>query len=156
MWTIFSKVKMQWQIWGQQPQSRGTTLNQEAPPACYKIGPLIWAFGAVADLRGSRGTLTPSLWAINVFIFMLFSGKIGEIVCWRPPPPPPTLAPPPLGNPGSATVVVQTKLLRQRIWIWNHNYISIQTNNVFAIHVVNWFIFLCQLNLTPMTYGFYM
>ena len=38
----------------------------------------------------------------NFFIFMQFSGKIGQIIGWRPPPPL-GLAPPPLGNPGSAT-----------------------------------------------------
>ena len=39
--------------------------------------------------------------APNFFIFMQFSGKIGQIIGWRPLPL--GLAPPPLGNPGSAT-----------------------------------------------------
>ena len=55
----------------------------------------------VADLRGrARGTCTPPPLAQNFFIFMQFSGKIGQIIGWRPPL---GLAPPPLGNPGSAT-----------------------------------------------------
>ena len=37
---------------------------------------------AVADLKGVRET--PHL-AQNIFIFMKFSGKIGQIVGWRPP-----------------------------------------------------------------------
>ena len=54
--------------------------------------------GAVADLRGARPPRPPM--AQNFFIFMQFSGKIGQIIGWRPPL---GLAPPPLGNPGSAT-----------------------------------------------------
>ena len=40
--------------------------------------------------------------APNFFIFMQFSGKIGQIIGWHPPL---GLVPPPLGNPGSATVL---------------------------------------------------
>ena len=54
----------------------------------------------VADLRGRKGRAPPPL-AKNVFIFMHFLGKIGQIIGWRPPL---GLAPSPLGNPGSATV----------------------------------------------------
>ena len=50
---------------------------------------------------GSKGAQkTPAPSAQNFFIFMQFSGKIGQIIGWRPPL---GLAPPPLGNPGSAT-----------------------------------------------------
>ena len=38
----------------------------------------------MADLRGARGTRAPPL-AQNFFIFMQFSGKIGQIIGWRPP-----------------------------------------------------------------------
>ena len=55
----------------------------------------------VADLRGGvRGMRAPPL-DQNFFIFMQFSGKIGQIIGWCPPPL--GLVPPPLGNPGSAT-----------------------------------------------------
>ena len=53
---------------------------------------------SVADLRGHEEH-TPL--AQNFFIFMQFSGKIGQIIGWCPPPL--GLVPPPLGNPGSAT-----------------------------------------------------
>ena len=56
----------------------------------------------VADLRGREGRV-PSPLAQNFFIFMQFSGKIGQIIGWRPPSL--GLAPPPLGNPGSATAI---------------------------------------------------
>ena len=39
---------------------------------------------AVADLRGARGTRAPPVH--NFFIFMQFSGKIGQIIGWHPPP----------------------------------------------------------------------
>ena len=52
----------------------------------------------VADLRGHEGRAPPL--PQNFFIFMQFSGKIGQIIGWRSPL---GLAPPPLGNPGSAT-----------------------------------------------------
>ena len=48
---------------------------------------------------GLRGTCPPPP-GQNFFIFMQFSGKISQKVCWCPPL---GLAPPPLGNPGSAT-----------------------------------------------------
>ena len=48
--------------------------------------------------EGCKGRAPPV--AQNFFIFMQFSGKIGQIIGWRPPL---GLAPPPLGNPGSAT-----------------------------------------------------
>ena len=38
----------------------------------------------VADLRGARGTHPPFL-AQNFFVFMQFSGKIGQIIGWCPP-----------------------------------------------------------------------
>ena len=54
----------------------------------------------VADLGGGRERRAPPPLAQNFFIFMQFSGKIGQIIGWRPPL---GLVPPPLGNPGSAT-----------------------------------------------------
>ena len=54
---------------------------------------------AVADL-GGEGRAPPL--AQNVFIFMQFSGKIGQIIGWRPPF---GVSAPPLGNPGSATAL---------------------------------------------------
>ena len=39
---------------------------------------------AVADLRGARGTRGPPPPAQNFFLFMQFSGKIGQIIGWRP------------------------------------------------------------------------
>ena len=39
---------------------------------------------AVVDLRGARGTPAPPL-TQNFFIFMQFSGKIGQIIGWYPP-----------------------------------------------------------------------
>ena len=47
---------------------------------------------AVADVRGAQG-MCPKFWTKNFFIFMQFSGKIGEIISWWPPsvvgkPPP--------------------------------------------------------------------
>ena len=53
-------------------------------------------YKAVADLRGREGRPP----AQKFFIFMQFSGKIGQIIGWHPPL---GLAPPSLGNPGSAT-----------------------------------------------------
>ena len=47
--------------------------------------------------RGREGRNPPGQ---NFFIFVQFSGKIGQIVCWRSPPG----LVRPLGNPGSATV----------------------------------------------------
>ena len=38
----------------------------------------------MADLRGRRGRAPPPR-AQNFFIFMQFSGKIGQIIGWRPP-----------------------------------------------------------------------
>ena len=53
---------------------------------------------------GSRGArdARPLPLGQNFFIFMQFSGQIGQIVCWRTPP---VLRGwrPPLGNPGSTT-----------------------------------------------------
>ena len=51
--------------------------------------------------KGVRGTRLPL--AQNFLIFMQFSGKIGQIIGWRPPL---GLAPPPMGNPGSATAII--------------------------------------------------
>ena len=50
---------------------------------------------------GGRQGRAPPPRPQNFFIFMQFSGKIGQIIGWRPPPR--ELAPPPRGNPGSAT-----------------------------------------------------
>ena len=58
----------------------------------------------MADLRGGARPSRPPL-AQNFFIFVQFSGKIGQIIGWRPPLL--GLAPPPLGNPGSATANVK-------------------------------------------------
>ena len=55
----------------------------------------------VADLRGAPGTQAPPPQAQNFFIFMQFSGKISQIIGWRPPWE--LAPPPPWGNPGSAT-----------------------------------------------------
>ena len=49
--------------------------------------------------KGARRMRAPPL-ARNLFIFMQFSGKIGQIIGWHPPS---GLGAPPLGNPGSAT-----------------------------------------------------
>ena len=56
--------------------------------------------GGVRDAR-----LPPSVQ--NFFIFMQFSEKIVQIIGLRPPLL--ELAPPPLGNPGSATVIDNSK-----------------------------------------------
>ena len=48
--------------------------------------------------KGGREGRAPP--AQNFFIFMQFSGRIGQIIGWRLPL---GLVPPPLGNPGSAT-----------------------------------------------------
>ena len=62
----------------------------------------------VADLKGASRDAPP---AQNFFIFMQFSGKIGQIIGWCPhfglASPPLGLAPPPLGNPGSATAYME-------------------------------------------------
>ena len=50
--------------------------------------------------RGGRGASNVPLPDQNFFIFMQFSGKIAQIIGWRPPLG--DLAPT-LGNPGSAT-----------------------------------------------------
>ena len=60
---------------------------------------------SVADLRGDARDVRPHRRAPpplgqNFFIFMQFSGNIGQIIGWRPPL---GLAHPPLGNPRSAT-----------------------------------------------------
>ena len=53
--------------------------------------------------------MRPPPLAQNFFIFMQFSGKIGQIIGWRPPPL--GLAPPPLGNPGSATAIEKQTII---------------------------------------------
>ena len=49
----------------------------------------------------------------NVFIFMQFSGKIRQIVGWRPPL---GLTHPPLGNPRSATEL--SNMTVKNLWLW--------------------------------------
>ena len=62
-------------------------------------------FGVEGNLSSGRSkggaSLAPPPLAQNFFIFMQFSGKIDQIIGWRPLPL--GLVPPPLGNPGSAT-----------------------------------------------------
>ena len=76
----------------------------------------------VADLRGHEGR-TPLPLGQNFFIFMQFSGKIGQIIGWHPPI---GTSAPPLGNPGSAT----ESLHLQR---------NFRTNN--CVEILNWAIF---------------
>ena len=64
-------------------------------------------YKAVEDPRVSTKDVQPL--AQKFFIFMQFSGKIGQIIGWCLPL---EFAPPPLGNPGSATA---------RHYVENHN-----------------------------------
>ena len=59
----------------------------------------------VADLNWIARDAPPPPRVQNFFIFMQFSGKIGQIIGCHPPPPG-SWRPTPLGNPGSATVDV--------------------------------------------------
>ena len=102
--------------WGETDQST-LTLNVRQVPSRYLDPDLleILSVEIVAHSRviyqttyhisggskgGARDAWPPPLLAQNFFIFMQFSGKIGQIIGWRPSL---GLAPPALGNPGSAT-----------------------------------------------------
>ena len=68
--------------------SSGGDVVNKARVSCQK--PKNWMFykctcNSVADLREGRQGRSPPPLGQNFFIFMQFSGKIRQIVGWRPP-----------------------------------------------------------------------